>query len=71
MLITARVNFRRTGMRAVLVALGVCALMAGSVGTVYAAATQQEKIKACNTQADAKKLYGAARDTYVKKCAGT
>lgn len=55
-------------MRAVMVALGVCALMAGSVGSVYAAATQQEKMKACNTQADTKKLSGSARDSFVKKC---
>jgi len=63
-------------MRAALVALGVCALMAGSVGPVYAAGTQpsktaaaqQDKMKACNTQADTKKLTGAARNSFVKKC---
>jgi psiF repeat len=66
-------------MRTVLVALGVCALMAGSVGPVYAAGTQpskmtaaqQDKAKACNTQANTKKLSGAARDSFVKKCVST
>ncbi|MEP7242993.1 MAG: PsiF family protein [Gammaproteobacteria bacterium] len=43
---------------------------AASTGTMAAPAAKHASLKACNKQADAKKLAGADRSAFVKECHG-
>lgn len=63
-------------MRSILVVLAGCFLLAGAAVTPVAAAnmqqgtkmSQSDKVKGCVSQADSKKLAGAARTSFLKKC---
>ena len=65
-------------MRSVLLVLATCSMAAGGIiGSASAADMQQgtkmhqaDKVKGCTAQADAKKLSGAARTSFLKKCEG-
>lgn len=63
----------RAGVRSTVLAvagLAVCGLCGGAEPPAYPSATpvKHNSLKACNQQADAKKLSGAARAQFIKHC---
>ena len=60
----------KIGILFTLLALGGVALAAEPPATPSATPVKHPSLKACNQQADAKKLTGAARSQFVKECRG-
>jgi len=58
----------KIGILLTLLALGGAALAAEPPATPSATPVKHPSLKACNQQADAKKLTGPARSQFVKQC---